>query len=157
MSTIGEMTAGKFPWPPVIYGAALACGFGLDKLIHLPVVSDLPFTATIGTVLLILGVGLLASALSGFFRARTTFLIFRPTTSLVTCGIYRYTRNAMYLGLTIILIGLAFIFNNAWFVLVAPLAAVAITYLSIVPEERYLETTFGEDYREYCRRVRRWF
>jgi protein-S-isoprenylcysteine O-methyltransferase Ste14 len=102
-----------------------------------------------------------ATALAGdlaFKRARTTINPFKPqnTSSLVTSGIYRLTRNPMYLGLLMVVLGWATFLCSA-FALLGPVAFVAyITRFQIVPEERVLSAKFGSGYSEYLARVRRW-
>ncbi|HEU4828103.1 MAG TPA: isoprenylcysteine carboxylmethyltransferase family protein [Gemmatimonadales bacterium] len=80
----------------------------------------------------------------------------KPTPSLIETGPYRFTRNPMYLQLVIICIGFAIILQNAWILLLTPLAALVLQELAIRPEEAYLERKFGETYLAYKRRVRRW-
>ena len=102
-----------------------------------------------------------ATALAGdlaFKRARTTVNPFRPqnTSSLVTSGIYRFTRNPMYLGLLAIVLGWGTFLCSA-FAFLGPVAFVAyITRFQIVPEERVLLAKFGSAYSTYLARVRRW-
>ncbi len=102
-----------------------------------------------------------ATALAGdlaFKRARTTINPFKPqnTSSLVTSGIYRLTRNPMYLGLLMVVLGWATFLCSA-FALLGPVAFVAyIARFQIVPEERVLSAKFGSGYSEYLARVRRW-
>ena len=93
-----------------------------------------------------------------FKRARTTINPFKPdsTTSLVTSGIYRFTRNPMYVGLTLGLVGWAAFLCSAW-ALAGPVAFVLyITRFQIMPEERILAAKFGATYGDYTSRVRRW-
>ena len=93
-----------------------------------------------------------------FKRARTTPNPFRPqqASSLVTTGIYRYTRNPMYVGLCLVLLGWA-AFLGAAFALLGPVAFVAyIARFQILPEERALSAKFGAAYSEYVAQVRRW-
>jgi len=102
-----------------------------------------------------------ATALAGdlaFRRARTTINPFRPqkTSALVTSGVYRFTRNPMYVGLLAVLVGWA-AFLGAAVTLLGPVAFVAyITRFQIVPEERVLSAKFGAAYTAYAARVRRW-
>jgi len=102
-----------------------------------------------------------ATALAGdleFKRARTTINPFRPenSTALVTSGIYRFTRNPMYVGLTLVLLGWAAFLCSAW-ALVGPVIFVLyIGRFQIAPEERVLSAKFGAAYTEYSARVRRW-
>lgn len=103
----------------------------------------------------------IASAISGviaFRRARTTVNPFKPETSssLVTSGIYRFTRNPMYVGLTLVLLGWAVFLPSVW-TLLGPLVFVLyMTRFQIVPEERALAGLFGATYSEYRAKVRRW-
>jgi len=102
-----------------------------------------------------------ATALAGdlaFKRARTTINPLKPekTTTLVTTGIYRFTRNPMYVGLTLVLLGWAACLCSAW-ALAGPVAFVLyISRFQIAPEERVLSAKFGTAYAEYRSRVRRW-
>jgi protein-S-isoprenylcysteine O-methyltransferase Ste14 len=102
-----------------------------------------------------------AVALAGdleFKRAGTTINPLKPgnASSLVTSGIYRFTRNPMYLGLTLALLGWAAFLCSAW-MLAGPVAFVLyISRFQITPEERILAVKFGAAYSEYTSRVRRW-
>jgi protein-S-isoprenylcysteine O-methyltransferase Ste14 len=95
---------------------------------------------------------------SEFKRARTTVNPFKPqnTSTLVTSGVYRLTRNPMYLGLLLVVFGwVAFLCSAS--ALAGPVALVAcISRLQIVPEERALSAKFGAEYTDYVARVRRW-
>lgn len=121
---------------------------------------ELPLLArSIAFVVIALAGGV--TALSGnlaFKRARTTRNPFKPqnASSLVTTGIYRVTRNPMYLGLLVVLLGWA-TFLCSVFALFGPVAFVAyITFLQIIPEERLLLAKFGATYSEYQAHARRW-
>jgi protein-S-isoprenylcysteine O-methyltransferase Ste14 len=102
-----------------------------------------------------------ATALAGdleFKRARTTINPFRPenTTALVTSGVYRFTRNPMYVGLTLVVLGWA-AFLGSVLALTGPVAFVLyISRFQIEPEEKVLLAKFGATYEEYKSRVRRW-
>jgi protein-S-isoprenylcysteine O-methyltransferase Ste14 len=76
---------------------------------------------------------------------------------LVTEGAFRFRRNPIYMGEVLILLGLAQATLNIWLVAMAPVFAVAILLLAILPEERHLEARFGEEYLDYQARTRRWF
>lgn len=98
------------------------------------------------------------AAFFGFVRSRTTINPLQPERAsvLVTDGIYRYTRNPMYLSLLLLLLGYA-VELWSWPALLGPVAYVTyITRFQILPEERVLEDKFGADYRAYKRKVRRW-
>ena len=100
-------------------------------------------------------------AFSGFFafrRAQTTISPLHPerTSHLVLSGVYRLTRNPMYLGLLLVLISVALWMQSFWALLVLPCFVLYLTRFQIIPEERHLITLFGEAYEQYCQRVRRW-
>ena len=80
----------------------------------------------------------------------------RPTTTIVDGGPYRLTRNPIYLGMVTGLIGLAIALNSLWLLLALVLFALVIRYGVVAREEAYLERKFGDAYRGYCARVRRW-
>jgi protein-S-isoprenylcysteine O-methyltransferase Ste14 len=107
-----------------------------------------------------LGAGILvgAAGVIAFRRARTTVNPLRPdaASTLVTGGIYRFSRNPMYLGLALVLAALVVFFSNP--LGVAPVVAYIawMNAFQIAPEERALRARFGADFDEYCARVRRW-
>lgn len=76
--------------------------------------------------------------------------------ALVTDGPYRYSRNPMYLGMALLVLGFALALGSVGALLGVPVFMLAVQWLFILPEERRLEGLFGEAYRGYCRRVRRW-
>ena len=102
-----------------------------------------------------------ATAVAGnieFKRAKTTINPFKPqnATALVTSGVYRYTRNPMYLGLTFLSLGWAAFLCSAWALAGPVLFVVYISRFQIEPEEKILAAKFGAEYSEYLSRVRRW-
>ena len=104
--------------------------------------------------------GLVASALGflEFNRAKTTLNPMKPgaAASLVRTGIYRWTRNPMYLGFFLNLFGWAIAMGNVAAFLVLPAFVIYMNHFQIKPEERALASIFGEDYKAYCAEVRRW-
>jgi protein-S-isoprenylcysteine O-methyltransferase Ste14 len=80
----------------------------------------------------------------------------RPASALATGGPYHFTRNPMYVGMALLYIGLALVLNTAWPLVFLPLVLLIIDAAVIRREERYLISAFGEEYRAYCSRVRRW-
>lgn len=110
----------------------------------------------IGGFLIVVGLGLLVSANGRFSRAGTGVIPFRNVSALVTGGIYRYTRNPMYLGMFAVLLGSA-VTVGASVALCVPVIFVVIIELRFIrPEEAMLRKLFPEDYPAYCSRVRRW-
>lgn len=115
--------------------------------------------ATAGALLLAAAGGAVALAgLLAFRQARTTFNPLAPqqASALVTGGIYRYTRNPMYLGMLAVLAGWGVWLGNAASWLGLPLSMAVLTVLQIRPEERILRARFGAAFDVYAARVRRW-
>ncbi len=106
------------------------------------------------------GLGFMVSALGlvSFWRARTTINPHKPgeTSAMVVDGIYRFTRNPMYLGIFIALLGWAFFLAHTAAFVVAPLFILYINRFQIAPEERALAVIFGAEYSAYVAKVRRW-
>jgi protein-S-isoprenylcysteine O-methyltransferase Ste14 len=104
----------------------------------------------------VISIPIVISAVRALLRGRTAFDARKPTTSIVTDGAFRYSRNPTYLSLTLLYVGVALMLDSLW-VLVMVVPAVAVTQWGVVlREERYLESKFGEEYRRYAQRVRRW-
>ena len=118
-----------------------------------------PMHRTIAVCIAVLGIACSIGAKVSFSRAGTTLNPLHPenATSLVTSGLYRYSRNPMYVGQCLVLAGWCMWLDHAlaWIAVVA--LAWFLTMFQIKPEERVLLAKFGEDYRAYCARVRRWF
>jgi protein-S-isoprenylcysteine O-methyltransferase Ste14 len=113
----------------------------------------------LGGFIVAAGIAVSASAFWRFKRAGTTVNPRDPgkASHLVTDGIFRFSRNPMYLGLLLVLIGWALLLGSASPWLVPPLFAVSITHLQIIPEEQALARLFADEYLEYQRGVARWF
>ena len=108
---------------------------------------------------IVLGVAAVVIALSGilaFRRAGTHVEPHKPSLVLVGEGPYRFTRNPMYVGLILLMLGLSLIFSLDWGVLIAPLFALVLHHGVVLREEAYLSQKFGDAYRAYLERTRRW-
>ncbi len=140
--------------PPLIYLVPLAGALLLNRWAPLPGLPA-PWRWVVGALFLVLG-GMLGTAISAFRRARTKPQPWLPTTALVVDGPYRFTRNPMYLGFTLIYSGIAVLANSTWPFVLLPAVLVVMQLFVIRREERYLERKFGDAYRAYCARVRRW-
>ena len=145
------------PWPPILLGAAILAAIFLGRLAPLswPGLDDTP-ARIVGVAIGALGLALIVWAAWTMHRARTTVLPHRPSDALVTSGPFWRFRNPIYLGDTMILLSLAELTKNIWFVPAAIAFALLVTLLAILPEERYLEARFGDAYRAYKARSRRW-
>ena len=109
-----------------------------------------------GALPVAIGLAMVLISAGSFAKAGTPVVPFRRSSSLVDTGFYRYTRNPMYLGMALVLGGVAMMTGvlTAW--LPVPLFVLIIQRNFIEGEERFLESIFGDEYRDYCRRVRRW-
>jgi protein-S-isoprenylcysteine O-methyltransferase Ste14 len=147
------------PWPPIIFVTLLGAGSLLTWLARVPF---LPGTegwlwGGLGAVIAVAAVAIVVAAFIALRRAATTVRVDRAPTRLVETGIFRYSRNPMYLAMALVLLGLAIGSNSLWFLLAVPVFLVAVHILAIAPEEEFLEHRFGDAYAAYKRRVARWF
>jgi protein-S-isoprenylcysteine O-methyltransferase Ste14 len=143
--------------PPLLYAAALGIGLAVDFLV-VRVQTGLPASLRYGlaAILAVLAIALALSALFRFRRVGTHAEPWRPTTAIVTDGVYAFTRNPMYVGMTLLYLAIAIAADSVIaLVLVIPLLA-AVRYGVVAREERYLEAKFGDEYRRYKAAVRRW-
>lgn len=141
--------------PPLVYFAAIALGYwlrGRDALAFVPA----GLTQPVGAALVVLGVALAVAGAVTFRRAGTSPNPTKPSTTVVMHGVYRVTRNPMYLGMTVLTLGAAVWLDTAWILVFLVPALALMRWHVIAREEAYLEAKFGEPYREYKRRVRRW-
>jgi protein-S-isoprenylcysteine O-methyltransferase Ste14 len=109
-----------------------------------------------GLVLVAVGILVAFSAQVIFRRVHTTTIPFEKPSTFVTSGPYRFTRNPMYVGLTLIYVGVAGTRLEIWPVIVLPLLLAYLNFLVIPVEERRLSAVFGDAYHRYCASVRRW-
>jgi protein-S-isoprenylcysteine O-methyltransferase Ste14 len=121
---------------------------------------EVPFRWRVGAALApaLVGLGFSVAGVAAFRRARTTINPTKPATAsaLVSGGVYRLTRNPMYLGLLLLLLALAVFLSNPVALLLVPVFVLYINRFQITPEERALTSLFGGEYAAYKERVRRW-
>ena len=146
----------KIP-PPIV---ALLIGVGMWIGSRLGSALEIPLAVRAAAFI---ALGLLggATAIAGnieFRRAKTTINPFRPqnATVLVTSGVYRFTRNPMYLGLMFVVLGWAVFLGSPWGLAGPVVFVLYISRFQIEPEEKILSAKFGPAYSEYMSRVRRW-
>jgi len=152
-------SAGVVIPPPLFFVAAFGLGGLVDHFDPWSLASTFAgerWMRVAGGVVIAIALGLAFCAIAAFRRAGTTPIPIRPTTAVVFGGPYRFTRNPMYLGLTLALAGVGLALDRGWIALAALPAALAIDRYAIAREERYLERKFGEPYLAYQRAVRRW-
>ena len=157
----GSGTASVIARPIRLFPAALLLGFILDRLLPLPFAIPRVglvhwISAVIAAALILLGMALFAAGVRNFSRAATPLPTNQPARVLVTTGIYGRTRNPIYLGFFLIYVGIGIAVHSAWILALTLPIAVAIRYGVVAREEAYLERCFGDDYRGYKARVRRW-
>jgi protein-S-isoprenylcysteine O-methyltransferase Ste14 len=109
-----------------------------------------------GIILMDISAALALWATFAMRRAKTTINPLRPTTSLVTSGPYRYSRNPLSVSLVILYLGLSLRLNWLWPLVLLPVLMVVFHFGVIQREERYLRRKFGDVYRDYCSAVPRW-
>ena len=141
--------------PPLVYLAGLVAGHLLNRWFPIDIFPDRAVWY-VSAIFLLLGVPLSASAMVNFSRAGTTIRPDRASSALVVAGPYRFTRNPMYVGLAAVYLGLAVAERSLWSLILLPVVLVIIRYAVIAHEEAFLERRFGQSYRDYKARVRRW-
>jgi protein-S-isoprenylcysteine O-methyltransferase Ste14 len=144
--------------PPVLYLACLLLGLALDRVLPLPLI--LPEAAlirwTVGGGLILIGAAILAAGVRNFSRAATPVPSNQPVRALVTTGIHSWSRNPIYVGMCLLYAGIGIAARRPWVLILALPLVVILRYGVVAREETYLERRFGDAYREYKARVRRW-
>jgi protein-S-isoprenylcysteine O-methyltransferase Ste14 len=141
--------------PFLIYIGIAAISALLQFLLPLPFISSGMARIT-GLVVVIVSFLFGLPALINMLRVKTSPNPNRPATSLILSGPYGFSRNPMYIGLTLLYAGLVTFLQLPWGLLFLPLVVWLVTAWVIRPEEKYLEGKFGNEYLEYKRSVRRW-
>jgi protein-S-isoprenylcysteine O-methyltransferase Ste14 len=142
--------------PPLAWGLAVIAGLALSWLVPLPFLPAALPAGWLGAMVFVLAVALVVWAIVTITKAGSNVPTNLPTTTIVEGGPYRFTRNPIYLGMFLGLIGLAIAFDNLWLLTMLVPFAFVIRYGVVAREEAYLERKFGDVYRGYRSRVRRW-
>lgn len=142
--------------PPLLYLAGILLGLWLDPRVPLPFPIATPGCVWLGGGIAALAVALLIWGVVTFRLAAERLDPHTPTDRILTGGPFRWSRNPLYLALTLLTAGIGIALANLWIlVLLVPVVAVMVWGV-IRREERYLERKFGDEYRKYQRSVRRW-
>lgn len=148
----------RFP-PPIAFAGTLLAGWVLGRLLGSPGIPlhGWHMVRNLGWLGLFAGAAILMSAAGLFRKSGTNIEPWKPVSALVTDGVYRWTRNPMYLGMTLIYAGAALLLDS--FVALALLIPLIIVIRKevIEREEAYMTARFGDEYRDYQARTRRWF
>jgi len=142
--------------PPLLFIGPFLIGWLIDRSVDFQLFENPRWGLVLGPLLVAAGIAVAGAGVWQFRRARTTVLPFGGTSRIVEAGVYRWTRNPMYLGMSLAYAGVACLINSAWCLALLPLSIVLVQLLVIRREERYLANKFGADYGGYCSRVRRW-
>src|SRR5215470_11669411 len=142
--------------PPIAWAVAVLAGFALNWLIPLPFLPAAMPAGWLGAMVFALALALFAWAIATITKAGSNVPTSLPTTTIVNTGPYRFTCNPIYLGMVLGLIGLAIALNSLWLLMMLVPFALVIRYGVVAREEVYLERKFGNVYRDYRSRVRRW-
>jgi protein-S-isoprenylcysteine O-methyltransferase Ste14 len=143
--------------PPIVAACIAALMYAVARVLPFLHV-ETSLTTPVALIVAAAGASLDLAGLAHFLRARTTFNPLKPdkASALVTGGLYRFTRNPMYLGLAMVLLGWAVYLANIAALAGPPLFILYMNRFQIAPEERALHALFGDEFAAYCRRVRRW-
>jgi protein-S-isoprenylcysteine O-methyltransferase Ste14 len=157
-STRDAAVTGIITRPPVLYFACLVLGFAFDHLLPLPLAY--PGVAWVGRTagggLIVAGLAIMAAGIRNFSRAATPVPSNQPVRALVTTGIHGWSRNPIYVGMFLLYAGIGMSARSPWVLILALPLVIILRYGVVAREERYLEGRFGDAYRDYRARVRRW-
>lgn len=144
--------------PPLLFVVTYFIGLGVQRLVPLTIGStSLPGAVRFaGLGFVVAGLLLTLSSVGIFLSTHTTIIPFGTAAHLVSSGPFRFTRNPMYLGLALIYIGMAGIGSELWPLVLLPLPMLVMDRIVIPFEEARLQAVFGDAFRQYCGKVRRW-
>ncbi len=146
----------RFP-PPLVFLGGILLGVALEyAVVAAPVPAGRAVSVAGGLLVLMAGLGFLIAARICFTRTGQSPIPWKPSPSLILKGPYRFTRNPMYVGMTLVEFGLGLALNNLWISLFAVPALLTVHLIAVLPEERYLSDKFGDSYTAYLAQVRRY-
>lgn len=148
-------TPNRFPWPPVLLVSFILLGIALNRTAPLWFENG-PIWRPVGFLMIGIALALDVWAFLIFRRAKTTILPHQGSDALVTDGPFRFSRNPIYVGNLMILLGLGLTSGSFWPFVLAPFMIASVTYLAIKREEAHLAARFPESWRDYAGKVRRW-
>jgi protein-S-isoprenylcysteine O-methyltransferase Ste14 len=154
----GPVNAPIFPRPPIVALLFIAAGWALNHFVPAgPRSTSAPLESTvIGSLIMACALAIMFFALREMIRARTTFRTGEEASALVLTGVYKRTRNPIYLSFTFFVLGLGIATANPWMVVLAPALLLYLQERVVKCEEAYLKERFGAEYVDYTRNVRRW-
>ncbi len=141
--------------PPIVLLGLILAGYVLG-LLWPPELPNWAGWNVAGWALIGVAVIILVTGWVHFFQAKTDIRPDKPSSNLIKSGLYRYSRNPLYVSGLLLQLGIALLMNNFWIILLVPVSKVVFDRYIIAREEAYLERAFGEVYLDYKRTVRRW-
>ena len=159
MTDTSRDTPGVIIFPPLIPLSVLVVGVVLNFLVPLGMLAHVSFLGRIvvAATAFVVGIGMVISANRIFRRIRTNARPSQPALALATTGMFTRTRNPMYVGGSLVLLGVAIGFALDWALLLLVASLPLVYYGIILREERYLERKFGDEYRRYKTKVPRYW
>ena len=146
------------PWPPILYGCAILGGWLLGHLYPLPFLprflAEMAFM--LGLILIVTAIFIDVRTYLELRNHKTTILPTKGAAHLVTSGPFSFSRNPIYLSNTLLTFGIGLASANIWLFGTGIIAAFATHNLAILREEKHLTAKFGNEWRKYAKRVRRW-
>ena len=144
----------KFP-PPLIFMFLLFSAYGIHCFYPINVGISSGFE-NVGLLVALLALVLIIYISRTFTRVETNIEPWKPTTTIISTGIYAYSRNPIYVAFCLVPIGIGIFLNSFWILFSFLPSAVLVYFIAIKKEEDYLEKKFGAEYVQYKNRVRRW-
>ncbi len=148
--------AGVITIPPIIYLAGLSLALLIHYFYPIGFLSE-SVSVWFGLLFFLMAIPIVLFAMLALKRAETSPDVRKPTSAIVTDGIYRLSRNPMYVSLAFVYLGIAFWVNSLWILLLIVPVLIVVDQGIINREEQYLEQKFGDEYLRYKSEVRRWF
>jgi protein-S-isoprenylcysteine O-methyltransferase Ste14 len=152
----GDGASVRIP-PPVVYLVAAVAGGLVDRyLLSVPLVLSGGVRVVAAAVAAAFGIGLMGAAIGLFRRTEQDPKPWEPTPEIISTGVYRFTRNPMYVGMALLQGGIGLALASAWIIALVPVVLAVVYVTAVRHEEAYLEEKFGAIYLKYKSLVRRW-
>ena len=142
--------------PPLIGFALIGIGIGINFAATARIFPEGWIQFAVGVPVIIAGLAFGLVANMTFRKMATDFSFSKPPSLIVQHGLFKISRNPMYVAMVVIVLGAMLVVNSAWSLLMVPVAFLYLQYGVIHREEQYLELWFGDEYRNYKTKVRRW-
>lgn len=144
--------------PPLAFLIALVAIWPLDQWLPIGILPDWPWWPgmALGALIVVFAVYTNISGFRAFQRAATPVNPYKPAMTVVRDGAFRYTRNPMYLGMILFVLGLGLMFSTLWGLLLSAILWAVLHYGVVLREERYMAARFKDDYVRLLDHTRRW-